>query len=283
MNDKKQTRHNYEYDFSLDSNTAGAKVLEMVGQGKRVLEIGAGPGSITKYLVEPGKCQVTALERDPEAIKKLALYSQQIYEVDLNDKHWPELLGQDEKFEVVIAADVLEHLYDPWTTLKLMKGLIDNNGYLVVSLPHTGHNAIIACLLNEDFEYRDWGLLDRTHIRFFGLKNMQSMFEGAGLIIEHAEFIVVRPDETEFSEKWNRLPGHVRNALSENRFGSVYQVVIKARPDTGGVNKIDLLSLPVELPASKPVSKSVSTLRRIVAKYLPESIKVPLKRLLRIG
>jgi len=277
MNDKKQTRHNYEYDFSLDSNTAGAEVLKMVGQGKRVLEIGAGPGSITKYLVDPGECQVTALEIDPGAIKKLSLYCQQIYEADLNDVHWPELLDQEERFKVVIAADVLEHLYDPWTTLKLMKGLIDNNGYLVVSLPNIGHSAIIACLLNKDFEYRDWGLLDRTHIRFFGLKNMQSMFEEAGLVIEHAEFVVVRPDETEFAEKWNKLPDHMRNALSENRFGSVYQVVIKARPDTRKGNKIDLLSLSVELPVSKPVSN----LRMLAAKYLPHAVKALLKRLLR--
>jgi len=281
MNDKNQTRHNYEYDVDLEGNTAAASIVRMVGKSKKVLEIGAGPGSITKYLVEPGKCQVTALEIDPEGIKKLSSYCQQIYEADLNDIRWPELLGQDEKFEVVIAADVLEHLYDPWTTLKLMKGLVDNKGYLVVSLPHIGHSAIIACLLNKDFEYRDWGLLDRTHIRFFGLKNMQSMFEEAGLVIEHAEFIVVRPEETEFAEKWNKLPNHLRRALSENRFGSVYQVVIKAKPNTRGGDKIDLLSLPVELPISRPISKSVSSLRILVARYLPDSIKKPLKRLLR--
>ena len=49
-------------------------------------------------------------------------------------------------------------------------------------------------MLQEDFEYRNWGLLDRTHIRFFGIKNIQALFENAGLKIVHAEFVVLQGD-----------------------------------------------------------------------------------------
>ena len=272
-----EDRHNYEYDVDLEGPTAPARVVRLVGKKKKVLEIGAGPGSITKHLVESGGCTVTALEIDEDAIKKLGQYADKIYPADLNDVNWPELLEEDGPFEVIVAGDVLEHLYDPWVTLELMKGLLTDDGYIVISLPHVGHNAICACLLNEDFDYRDWGLLDRTHIRFFGLKNIQSMFEGAGLVIAHAEFVVTPPEETEFAETWNKLPRSVRSALSENRFGSVYQVVIKAEPDTRKGNKVDLLSLPVELPTLS----SVSALRALAVRYLPDGIKTLLKRLLK--
>ncbi len=83
---------------------------------------------------------------------------------------------RNDKFEVIVAADVLEHLYDPWATLRTVRDILDTDGYVVVSLPHIGHNAVIACILQEDFEYQDWGLLDKTHIRFFGIENMQQTF-----------------------------------------------------------------------------------------------------------
>lgn len=47
--------------------------------------------------------------------------------------------------------------------------------YGTLSLPHVGHAAIAGCLIDEDFEYRQWGLLDRTHVRFFGIKNVQNL------------------------------------------------------------------------------------------------------------
>lgn len=266
-------KHNYEYDVVLDGPSAPARVVRMVGKNKKVLEIGAGPGSITKHLVEVGGCTVTALEIDEDAIIKLSKYTTKIYPADLNDVNWPELLAKEGLFDVVVAGDVLEHLYDPWHTLKLMKGLLKEGGSIVISLPHVGHNAIIACLLAGDFDYRDWGLLDRTHIRFFGLKNMQSMFEETGLVIEHAEFVVTPPEESEFSEKWNNLPDHVSSALAENRFGSVYQVVIKAGLNSSKANKVDLLSLPVDLSASNPVS----AIRARVLRCLPIRVKAVLK------
>ena len=65
-------RHNYEYQVDREGDGAPARVVRMVGKNKRVMEIGAGPGSITRLLTTVSKCRVTALEIDEEAIKKLA-------------------------------------------------------------------------------------------------------------------------------------------------------------------------------------------------------------------
>ena len=238
-------RHKYEYKTVLDSDSGPARVVRIVGENKRVLEIGAGPGSITKLLTFVSNCRVTALDIDAESIKKIAPYCEQAYQADLNNAAWPEILQNENKYEVLVAADVLEHVYEPLVVLRAMQGLLNEDGYMVISLPHVGHSVIHACLLEEDFEYGDSGLLDRTHIRFFGIKNIQKLFEDAGLKIVHAEFVVRNPEHTEFSKRWARTSQELRSVLARNPFGSVYQVIVKAVPGNAAGEVISLINLRV--------------------------------------
>jgi 2-polyprenyl-3-methyl-5-hydroxy-6-metoxy-1,4-benzoquinol methylase len=221
--------HKYEYNVDLSSDTAPAHVIQMVGNDKRVLEIGPGPGSTTK-LLKANNCRVTALEYDRESIKTAAPYCETIIQADLNLKDWPRLLDDSDPFDVVVAADVLEHLYDPWMTLRRMVPFIGAKGYLVISLPHVGHALVMSCLLNGDFEYKDRGLLDRTHIRFFGLKNMEALFAQADLKIIEARYVTQLPEETEYAASWSALPFITRKVLMSNAHARIYQVVVKAVP-----------------------------------------------------
>jgi hypothetical protein len=111
----------------------------------------------------------------------------------------------------------------------------------------------VACLVDEDFEYRPWGLLDKTHIRFFGIKNMQELCATQGLAIEQSEFVVRAPEMTEFVHRWLRLPNDVRSALQRNRFSDVYQVIIRAVPEERSVRKLRLMSMDV-IPPERSVS-----------------------------
>jgi len=223
-----QKCHKYEYEVDPLSDSAASHVVRMVGQKKRVLEVGCGPGSITKILARQGECRVTGLEHDLEAIAKVTPYCEAIMQADLNGVEWTGLLDGAEQFDVVVAADVLEHLYDPWRTLREMGSFIRLDGYLVISLPHVGHAAVVSCLMNGDFEYRDWGLLDRTHIRFFGLKNIEDLFAQAGLKIVEARYVITPPEFTEFAESWSKLSRTVQDALKSSAHADVYQVVVKA-------------------------------------------------------
>lgn len=225
-----ETRHKYEYNVDLKLDTAPTQVMHMVGRNKRVLEIGPGPGSITKLLQSVSNCRVTALELDCEAIKKVTPYCEVVMQADLNSSEWPRLLDGVKRFDVVVAADVLEHLYDPWTNLQRMTSFITSQGYLVISLPHVGHAAVVSCLINSDFEYRNWGLLDSTHIRFFGLKNIEALFAQAGLKIVEVKYVIKPPEETEFAESWSKLSSSMRTALMSSPHSEVYQVVVKAVP-----------------------------------------------------
>lgn len=256
-------RHKYEYKVDLNADTAAAKVVRMVGSEKRVLEIGAGPGSIAKLLREFGKCRVTAAELDERAIEKLKEIGIETIKCDLNDTDWATRVTKKGMYQVVVAADVLEHLYDPWNTLKEMKDVLQKDGYIVVSLPHIGHNAVIGCLLNADFEYQEWGLLDKTHIRFFSIKNIQHLFSQAGLKIIEAEFVVRETEQTEFSRYWRKLPEQLRRELNKNKFGTVYQVVIKAIPVSSPGKSLKLESLAVPTVGTNILSSMTFRLRAI--------------------
>ncbi len=263
MSADRQERHNYEYQVSLEADSAPARVVRMVGTDKRVLEMGAGPGSITRLLSSVSGCRVTALEIDKEAIEKLGAFCDRVYQADLNQENWPSILEGCGKFDVVVAADVLEHVYEPLKVLKGMARFLGEGGHIVISLPHVGHSAIHACLMDEDFAYGDYGLLDRTHIRFFGIRNMQKLLEDAGLKAVHAEFVVRQPEHTEFASRWSRLPPAMRDMLARNRHGAVYQVVIKAVPVHAEGKAVSLMEIPVE--AARPsVRASLGSALRVI-------------------
>lgn len=223
-------RHNYEYEVDTSSETAPANVIRMVGQNKRVLELGCGPGAITKIIAEKSGCRVTALELDSEAIELVKPYCEKVMQADLNSNRWPTLLDGCAKFDVVLAADVLEHLYDPWSALQRMIAFVNPEGFIVVSLPHVGHAAVISCLINGDFEYQNWGLLDRTHIRFFGLKNIENLFAKAQLKIVEARYVTKLPEETELAGSWSKIPSALQDTLMGCQYSEVYQIIIKAVP-----------------------------------------------------
>ncbi len=236
--------HRYDYEIELGDGSAPDRVVQMAGRNKRVLDIGAGPGSISRVLRDKFNCRVSAIETDADAIPRLESVCKTVYRIDLNDRSWPSGLSDAGSFDVVIAADVLEHLYDPWPALDRMKGLVARDGYLLISLPNAGYCGVLASLLDEDFGYRDAGLLDRTHIRFFGIRNMQELIEGAGLAITEAQFVVQHPENTEFAAVWAKTPPATRTNMLKNRFGLVYQVVMKcaqAQAETHGISLMDLL------------------------------------------
>jgi len=221
---------NYDYEEDINGQNAAAFVYQLTGKNKRVLEIGCGPGSITKLLNRYGACRVTGVELEEASIARAREWCEAIHQADLNTDDWPKVLGAARDFDTVVAADVLEHLYDPWKTLRQMAQLIGTDGCVVVSLPHAGHAVIGSCLFNGDVQYRNSGLLDSTHIRFFGLKNIEELFAQAKLKIVEARYVIKAPEETELHEQWHRLPHPVQAALKLSRHHDIYQVVVKAVP-----------------------------------------------------
>lgn len=238
--------HRYDYRVDVNDQSAAATVVRMVGTGKEVLDLGAGPGSITRLLRDGNR--VTALERDEGAIRTLADRCDRVVRGDLGSPSWVEEFGPTERFDVVVLADVLEHLTDPWATLERALTLLRPEGSVVVSLPHVGHGSVVAAILNSNFEYRPSGLLDRTHLRFFGVHDVQALFDGAGLHIVDARFVLQAPERTELGAHWRRLPAETRALLERQKYSHVYQIVVRAaRPVSG---RVGLALAELAVPAS---------------------------------
>jgi 2-polyprenyl-3-methyl-5-hydroxy-6-metoxy-1,4-benzoquinol methylase len=258
----------YRFSVDPDSDTAAANILRFVGRDREVLEIGAGPGSIARPLNEFNGCRVSAVEIDTKSVEILREFCKEVWQRDLNDPSWTKDI-QGSAYDAVVIADVLEHLIDPWTTLRLAASLVKETGSIVVSIPHASHASIIACLINNDLEYRDWGLLDRTHIRFFSMKNIQVLFEDAGLAIVDFAYVLKHPSETEFAETWDLLPARTKAILELGDYANVYQIVVRAVPADRAARSL--------VPGLKLLDKPAPSLSKLryIAFYLPQFHPIP--------
>ncbi|MEP6826505.1 MAG: methyltransferase domain-containing protein, partial [Aestuariivirga sp.] len=208
--------------------------------------------SITRQLVKVKKCDVVALENNSAAIGKLKTFCKSVYDLDLNTETWAQEVSalqqkqsRHKLFDYVIAGDVLEHLYDPWTVLKKMSTLLNENGRVIISVPHSGHSTVVAAFYNSNIDLQESGILDKTHIRFFGLKNIDELYANAGLAITRVHKVIRKPEITEFASEWNALPENVREAFAARDCADVYQVVTEA----GRISKVDT---PILLASDKP-------------------------------
>lgn len=82
--------------------------------------------------------------------------------------------------DAIIAADVLEHLYNPWQALQRLKPLLAPGGAIYISLPNIRNLNILNALAKGEWEYAGAGILDITHIRFFTKKQALEMLTQTG-------------------------------------------------------------------------------------------------------
>ncbi len=222
--------HRYAYTIDPNSQTAPARALAQVPSGAIVLELGPGAGSMTRKLREKG-CMVTAIERDPECQRFAAPFCDRLILGDLEAPHgW---LGElkDTQFDAILACDVLEHLRDPVALLHLLPPLLRENGTLIVTIPNVSHLGIVACLLNDAFDYQDKGLLDATHLRFFTKSSLTRILEASGWVCRHWEAITLPPEYSEFAHYWHRLADPLRHQLlTQSPAGEIYQWLVVATP-----------------------------------------------------
>ena len=218
----------YSYHIDLDSDSTATKVLRLVGKGKKVLELGCGPGHMSKVMAGELGCKVKAVEIDECAAKKARRYCQDVKVCNLDETDLKRLFPTD-SFDVIVMADVLEHLREPEKTLIQAKGLLSPSGKVVISMPNVAHAGVLSALLCCSFPYGDIGLLDRTHLRFFTASGLVRLLKDAGYRIKTWLTSEVAVEYTEFKPFFETLPGMIQDFLLRTPDAKVYQFVVDAR------------------------------------------------------
>jgi 2-polyprenyl-3-methyl-5-hydroxy-6-metoxy-1,4-benzoquinol methylase len=160
-------------------------MIDEVPDGARVLDVGCATGYVAERLTARA-CAVTGLERDPVAAAAAERHCEAVLVGDLESRVDREAVPRG--FEVVLLGDVLEHLVDPWETLRFVRDLLAPSGFAVASIPNAAAWTVRLALMRGRFEYADQGLLDRTHLRFFTRATAHELVRGAGFAIERERF-----------------------------------------------------------------------------------------------
>lgn len=211
-----------------------SKLLTLVGNNKKVLEVGCAMGFQTHAMVEQQGCSVVGIEIDALQATNSRPYCEEQIIGDIETLDLNECLGH-RKFDVITFADVLEHLRNPSAALEKIRPFLNDTGYVVASIPNIAHGSVIFDLAHGLFEYRQFGLLDDTHIHFFTKNAIFNTFEKSGFLIAELDRLRLKPAETEF--KTTVMSPEDRTFLDYvyrmNPESETYQFVIKAFPMQG--------------------------------------------------
>ena len=152
----------------------------IAGNPQRILEVGCAEGAMGAVLRKKYDCEYVGVEINSEAAHKAEERLDRVIIADVEKTNLKEYRIAETGFDYIIYGDVLEHLYDPWTVIYEHKKLLKDDGYVVVSIPNVRNLKIIDSLVNGNWTYRDEGILDSTHLRFFTLQEVKKMFINCG-------------------------------------------------------------------------------------------------------
>ena len=256
------------YDTTVDTavtNSSHTQVVQLVGAGKRVLDVGCSTGYVARALVDNG-CTVSGIEYNEAAgeVAKSAL--QRLVIADLNDVRLEDAFV-GETFDSIVFADVLEHLASPADVLRSATALLAENGSIVISIPHVGHGSLRLALLQGRWRYRDTGLLDRTHIHFYTLDGLHELLAEAGLVATEIRAVVLDPLEVEVEVDTENLPDGVVDWVRAQPDAYTYQYVVSARPDNWSGDSPAPVPVPaVPIPAVEKYAAAVERRARVASR-----------------
>lgn len=217
---------------SLDPTTEDslAKIAHHVPGGSTVLDVGCATGALGRHLIEHKGCHVDGIEGNAEAAELARPFYHRLVVTDLESVDFGDVLGA-ELYDRIICADVLEHLRYPGETLEGLRNHLAPGGKILISIPNFGHIGLLLELLSGDLRYRDQGLLDKTHLRFFTRKSFLRLLTDHGFTgrvidstvsdIQHTEFAYLKAQQMDagFFRQMQSMPDNL-----------TYQFIVEAIP-----------------------------------------------------
>ena len=169
----------YEVPRPLDADEVPGIVAKMIPCGARVLDVGCGEGTLSKVLSDACHAEVLGLEPEPARAAR-AMERGLNVRVACFDRELVRDLGQ---FDIVLFADVLEHLANPQAALLLAHEVLKPGGAVIASIPNVAHWSVRTDLLRGRFRYQACGIMDATHLRWFTADSAKSLLVSAGFKI----------------------------------------------------------------------------------------------------
>lgn len=165
------------YDYhTFDPDEVSGIVASMIPQGARVLDVGCGTGALDQILSRQCQAEIVGIEPDQARAEVARLRGFNIQQGPLRR----QLIREIGLFDIVLFADVIEHLPNPQTILRSASEALKNGGAVIVSVPNVAHWSVRVDLLRGRFQYRDCGIMDATHLRWFTLASFKALVESAG-------------------------------------------------------------------------------------------------------
>jgi methionine biosynthesis protein MetW len=166
------------YDARVDEPQEVARMLaELVPVGSRVLDVGCGTGAVSRIIAETRGAKIIGVE--PNSCRAAAARARGL---EVHEEPFTHAVLQWlEPFDVVVFADVLEHVADPGTFLQLSHRALLPGGRVIASIPNIAHWSVRVDLLRGKFNYEPVGIRDSTHLRWFTAETVRLLFESNGL------------------------------------------------------------------------------------------------------
>jgi len=169
------------YTFKDFEGSSHRLLIELVGRyrrrGGRLLDLGAAGGELGNAL-RARFDETIGFEYNVDCIGTLRGCFDHVAIADLE-----RVTELPPDVDAIVLADVLEHLRDPARVLKLVHNSLKDDGHAFISVPNIANITIRFGLLLGIFEYRDRGILDETHVRFYTQRSFRREIEAAGFRI----------------------------------------------------------------------------------------------------
>lgn len=223
--------HVYQRHLQLDASNSLGRLAQWIAPGARVLDLGCGAGGLGQLLRQLGTDHIDGITYNPAEAEAARQWYRKVEVADLDQCELAALLGE-QAYDVIVCADVLEHLRSPERLLAQCRQYLAPGGQLLTSIPNAGHAGLIAELMGGRLQYREEGLLDRTHLRFFTRRSWLGFLTEQGWGATRLEGIQRDVPQTEFDVAFDLLPPAVSQYLCALPDALTYQFITACVPDT---------------------------------------------------
>lgn len=163
--------------------TVNHALLDFIGPlSGTVLDVGCGVGTWASQLRAAGATRLIGVEPSADAELARPLYDK-VVPASVDDAELPTV-------GTIIAADVLEHLTDPWAALNALRSISEPDGWLFASVPNVQFVKSLLIIARGEFPYEDGGFWDRTHLHWFTLGSLNRSLLAAGWGTVRSQFVV---------------------------------------------------------------------------------------------